>query len=138
MTTERDILYQRINDRVDKMIENGLVEEVKSLKDKYLTSRVLNTGIGYKEFYDYLFEDVSLEKVIDCIKKDSRRFAKRQYTFFNHQFDVNWFEVNFLDFSKTKRARSTVISTLEVFIISKCGGIISFLRIASIADSSKI
>ena len=101
LTTERDILYQRINDRVDKMIENGLVEEVKSLKDKYLTSRVLNTGIGYKEFYDYLFEDVSLEKVIDCIKKDSRRFAKRQYTFFNHQFDVNWFEVNFLDFSKT-------------------------------------
>ena len=83
------------------MIENGFVEEVKSLKDKYLTSRVLNTGIGYKEFYDYLFEDVSLEKVIDCIKKDSRRFAKRQYTFFNHQFDVNWFEVNFLDFSKT-------------------------------------
>ena len=101
LTTERDILYQRINDRVDKMIENGLVEEVKSLKDKYLTSRVLNTGIGYKEFYDYLFEDVSLEKVIDCIKKDSRRFAKRQYTFFNHQFDVSWFEVNFLDFSKT-------------------------------------
>ena len=101
LTTERDILYQRINDRVDKMIENGLVEEVKSLKDKYLTSRVLNTGIGYKEFYDYLFEDVSLEKVIDCIKKDSRRFAKRQYTFFNYQFDVNWFEVNFLDFSKT-------------------------------------
>lgn len=101
LTTERDILYQRINDRVDKMIENGLVEEVKSLKDKYLTSRVLNTGIGYKEFYDYLFEDVSLEKVIDSIKKDSRRFAKRQYTFFNHQFDVNWFEVNFSDFSKT-------------------------------------
>ncbi len=101
LTTERDILYQRINDRVDKMIENGLVEEVKSLKDKYLTSRVLNTGIGYKEFYDYLFEDVPLEKVIDCIKRDSRRFAKRQYTFFNHQFDVNWFEVNFSDFSKT-------------------------------------
>lgn len=101
LTTERDILYQRINDRVDKMIENGLVEEVKSLKDKYLTSRVLNTGIGYKEFYDYLFEDVSLEEVIDSIKKDSRRFAKRQYTFFNHQFDVNWFEVNFSDFSKT-------------------------------------
>lgn len=101
LTTERDILYQRINERVEKMIENGLVEEVKGLKDKYLSSRVLNTGIGYKEFYDYLFGDVSLEEVIDCIKRDSRRFAKRQYTFFNHQFDVTWFEVNFLDFSKT-------------------------------------
>lgn len=101
LTTERDILYQRINDRVEKMIEDGLVEEVKELKDKYLTSRVLNNGIGYKEFYDYLFGELSLEEVIDNIKRDSRRFAKRQYTFFNNQFEVKWFEVNFLDFSKT-------------------------------------
>lgn len=101
LTTERDILYQRINDRVEKMIEDGLVEEVKGLKDKYLTSRVLNKGIGYKEFYDYLFGELSLEEVIDNIKRDSRRFAKRQYTFFNNQFEVKWFEVNFLDFSKT-------------------------------------
>lgn len=101
LTTDRKILYQCINDRVDKMLENGLVEEVKSLKDKYLTSRVLNTGIGYKEFYDYLFGDTSLEEVIDNIKRDSRRFAKRQYTFFNNQFEVKWFDVNFEDFSKT-------------------------------------
>lgn len=101
LTTDRKILYQRINDRVDKMLENGLVEEVKSLKDKYLTSRVLNTGIGYKEFYNYLFGDTSLEEVIDNIKRDSRRFAKRQYTFFNNQFEVKWFDVNFEDFSKT-------------------------------------
>lgn len=101
LTTDRKILYQRINDRVDKMLENGLVEEVESLKDKYLTSRVLNTGIGYKEFYNYLFGDTSLEEVIDNIKRDSRRFAKRQYTFFNNQFKVKWFDVNFEDFSKT-------------------------------------
>ena len=101
LTCDRDILYERINDRVDEMIKKGLVEEVTNLKDKYKTSRVLNSGIGYKEFYDYFYSDASLDVVIDRIKLDSRRYAKRQYTFFRNQFDVKWFSVNFLDFNKT-------------------------------------
>ena len=101
LTCDRDLLYERINDRVDKMINDGLVDEINSLKDKYEVSRVLNSGIGYKEFYDYLFEDVSLDRVVDRIKLDSRRYAKRQYTFFRHQFDVKWFDVDFKNFNNT-------------------------------------
>ena len=101
LTTSRDYLYERINNRVDKMIEDGLLDEINSLKEKYPKSRILNSGIGYKEFYDYLFNPKDLDSVIEEIKKDSRRFAKRQYTFFNHQFNTKWFEVNFSDFDKT-------------------------------------
>ena len=101
LTTDRDVLYERINKRVDIMVENGLIDEINSLKDKYMDSRVLNTGIGYKEFYEYLYSDKPLDVVLDEIKQDSRRFAKRQYTFFNHQFDTKWFDVNFDNFNET-------------------------------------
>lgn len=101
LTTERSILYERINKRVDVMMENGLLNEIESLKKFYPKSRILNSGIGYKEFSDYLFNNKSLETVIEEIKQNSRRYAKRQYTFFRHQFDTNWFDVNFTDFSKT-------------------------------------
>lgn len=101
LTTSRDYLYERINTRVDIMIKNGLLDEINSLKDYYPNSRILNSGIGYKEFSDYLFNNQSLEETIDQIKLDSRRYAKRQYTFFKHQFQTNWFDVNFEDFNKT-------------------------------------
>ena len=97
LTTDRDIVYKRINDRVDNMINNGLLDEIDSLKDYYDNSRILNSAIGYKEFNT----DNSIEEIIEEIKKDSRHFAKRQYTFFNHQFNVKWFNVNFNDFDKT-------------------------------------
>ncbi len=101
LTTDRDYLYERINKRVDIMINNGLLDEINSLKDKYKSSRILNSGIGYKEFYDYLFNSKDLDSVIESIKQDSRRFAKRQYTFFNHQFDTKWIEVDFSNFNNT-------------------------------------
>lgn len=101
LTTDREYLYERINKRVDIMMENGLLDEIKSLKDKYQNSRILNSGIGYKEFSDYLFNNKPLEIVLDEIKQDSRRFAKRQYTFFNHQFDTKWFDVDFNNFNNT-------------------------------------
>ena len=101
LTTDRDYLYERINNRVDKMINTGLLDEIKSLKPYYLTSRVLNTGIGYKEFYSHLYENKSLEETINEIKQDSRRYAKRQYTFFKHQFDTKWFDVDFNNFNNT-------------------------------------
>ena len=101
LTTERSKLYDRINNRVDQMINNGLLDEIISLKEKYPTSRILNSGIGYKEFYDYLYNSKPLDEVIAEIKQDSRRYAKRQYTFFKHQFNTTWFDVNFNDFNQT-------------------------------------
>ena len=110
LTTDRDYLYERINDRVDSMISNGLIDEVQSLKDYYKNSRILNSAIGYKEFYDYLFNNKELDATIEEIKKDSRRFAKRQYTFFKHQFDVNWFDVDFNNFDNTINEVNTFIN----------------------------
>ena len=104
LTTNRDYLYERINKRVDIMLQNGLLEEVTSLKDKYKNSRILNSGIGYKEFYDYFYANKNLEDVLEQIKLDSRRYAKRQYTFFKHQFNTQWFDVNFNDFNQTIEA----------------------------------
>ena len=101
LTTDRDYLYERINNRVDIMINNGLLDEINSLKEKYPNSRILNSGIGYKEFYDYLYNSKDLDSVIESIKQDSRRFAKRQYTFFNHQFDTKWITVDFNNFNNT-------------------------------------
>ena len=101
LTTSRDNLYERINKRVDTMLENGLLKEVTTLKDRYKNSRILNSGIGYKEFADYFFNNASLDNVIEKIKQDSRRYAKRQYTFFKHQFNTTWFDVNFNNFDKT-------------------------------------
>lgn len=101
LTTDREILYKRIDKRVDIMMENGLLDEINSLKEDYKNSRILNSGIGYKEFYDYLYSNKSLETVIEEIKKNSRHFAKRQYTFFNHQFNTNWFNVDLNNFDNT-------------------------------------
>ena len=101
LTTDREFLYERIHKRVDQMMENGLLEEVTSLKEYYPTSRILNSGIGYQEFAEYFQGEKTLEEVVEEIKQHSTRFAKRQYTFFNHQFPTKWYDVNFEDFSKT-------------------------------------
>ena len=97
LTTDREKLYDRINKRVDIMIENGLLAEVRNFYDKGLKI----DGIGYKELYGYFDGDISLDEAIELIKRNSRRYAKRQYTFFNHQFDMKWFEVNFDNFNET-------------------------------------
>ena len=102
LTTIRKNLYDIINNRVDKMIDNGLIDEVKSFYDKKIRSKAIMTGIGYKELYSYFDGEISLEDAIELIKKNSRHLAKRQYTFFNNQFnDIKWFNTNYLDFSKT-------------------------------------
>ena len=101
LTTERDNLYNIINNRVDKMVIEGLVEEVKYYYDKGIRSKALTSGIGYKEIYDYFDNKVSLEDAIENIKKNSRHYAKRQYTFFNHQLDVKWFNVDYDNFNNT-------------------------------------
>ena len=101
LTTDRDILYDRINKRVDIMLSEGLLEEVKSFYDKGIRTKAIETAIGYKELYEYLDKKVTLEESINNIKRNSRRYAKRQYTFFNNQLDVNWFNVDFNNFDNT-------------------------------------
>ena len=101
LTTSRDYLYERINKRVEIMLKNGLLDEIESLKLRYSNSRILNSGIGYKEFADYFQSKKTIDEVIEQIKLDSRRYAKRQYTFFKHQFNTKWFDVNFNDFNET-------------------------------------
>ena len=70
LTTSRDKLYDRINKRVDEMVDDGLIDEVKSLYDKNIRSKAIMTGIGYKELYDYFDSKISLEEAIDLIKKE--------------------------------------------------------------------
>lgn len=95
LTRNRTHLYQIINDRVDQMISNGLIEEAKSLFIKNYDKRALNTAIGYKEIFSYFKGDLSKEEAIEKIKQNSRHYAKRQYTFFNNQFDnIKWYNVD--------------------------------------------
>lgn len=101
LTTTREKLYDIINLRVDKMIEDGLIDEVKSFYDKNIRSKAISTGIGYKELYDYFDGNISLDDAINLIKSRSRKYAKRQYTWFNNQMDVKWFDVDFSNFDNT-------------------------------------
>lgn len=87
----RDELYKRIDARVDKMIKDGLVEEVKLINEKYDSSLQSLQAIGYKEMFSYLKGDISLEDTISLIKKNTRNYAKRQMTFLRHQFDVHYY-----------------------------------------------
>lgn len=88
ITCDRKILHERIEKRVDIMISNGLIEEVSQF-DSTLPSQ---TAIGYKEVHQYLEGEISKERAIELIKRNSRRFAKRQYTWFNNKMDVSWYE----------------------------------------------
>ncbi|MFP4456489.1 MAG: tRNA (adenosine(37)-N6)-dimethylallyltransferase MiaA [Halanaerobiales bacterium] len=94
LKTDRNTLYQRINQRVDKMIESGLIEEVKYLLRKYDLSKVAKQAIGYKEVIDYLTGISTYDEMIRIIKRESRRYAKRQLTWFNRLDNIKWF---FLD-----------------------------------------
>ena len=110
LTTSRDILYDRINKRVDIMIQDGLIEEVKNLYDQNIRSKAIMTGIGYKELYEYFDNKISLDDAIELIKKRSRHYAKRQYTWFNNQMSIKWFNVDFKNFDNTVK---DVIDYLE-------------------------
>ena len=101
LTTNRDILYKRINDRVDEMVRDGLIKEVKDLYDSNIHTIPINTAIGYKELYKYFNNEISMEEAIDLIKRNSRRYAKRQYTWINNKMNVKWFDVNLNNFDST-------------------------------------
>lgn len=93
-TMERETLYQRINQRVDKMVEDGLVEEINKLLEHGVTFEDhAMQGIGYREWKNYFDKTMSLEEVVEEIKKHSRQFAKRQYTWFNNQMPIHWVDM---------------------------------------------
>lgn len=101
LTTDRKVLYDKINTRVDIMMKEGLLNEVKDFYEKGIRTKPLLNAIGYKEIYSYLDGNISLEEAIDKIKQNSRHYAKRQYTFFNHQLPVVWFETDYNNFNNT-------------------------------------
>jgi tRNA dimethylallyltransferase len=95
LTMARDLLYERINERVEKMAANGLVEEVKSFFDKGYTEEFTSMkAIGYKELFPYLKGEMSLEECITILKQNTRRYAKRQLTWFTHQANPIFIEVD--------------------------------------------
>ena len=104
LTTDRETLYKRINKRVIDMFNNGLVDEVKHYINDYQNSKALQTGIGYKEVVKYLKGNISKEECIELIQKNSRHYAKRQYTFFNNQLPVKWYITDYNNFENTIKA----------------------------------
>ena len=115
----REKLYQRINDRVDKMLDNGLINEVKAFYDKKVFTKPLLSGIGYKELYQYFDGKITYDEAISLIKRNSRRYAKRQYTFFNHQFNIRWFNVNIDNFGETISEVTKYINEIKKDYISR-------------------
>jgi tRNA dimethylallyltransferase len=98
----REKLYDRINSRVDVMVENGLIEEVKSFFDQGYSKELQSMqGIGYKELYPYFEGNMDLNDCLNRIKQLSRNYAKKQFTWFNNQMSVNWYDVNLEDFDQT-------------------------------------
>jgi tRNA dimethylallyltransferase len=94
LTMERDMLYERINQRVDIMLEEGLLEEVKKLYDQGIKDCQSVLAIGYKELYAYFDGNCSLEEAIETLKRNSRRYAKRQLTWFKNQMEIEWFDMS--------------------------------------------
>jgi tRNA dimethylallyltransferase len=94
LTMDRDLLYNRINFRVDQMMEQGLLEEVQYFYKKGLRDCQSIQAIGYKELYDYLDGRISFEQAIGNLKQNSRRYAKRQLTWFRNKMDVEWFDMS--------------------------------------------
>lgn len=92
LSWDRDILYQRINKRVDMMIEQGLIQEVEEITKKYKTFPTAMQGLGYKEVVEYLDGKITKEEMIEKIKQETRRYAKRQLTWFRKNKQTIWLD----------------------------------------------
>lgn len=103
LNTDRPVLYERIDRRVDVMLAQGLVEEVKKLKEMGCTRELISMqGLGYKEILAYLDGETSLEEAVYILKRDTRHFAKRQLTWFKRERDVRWLNLPEFDNDRTK------------------------------------
>ncbi len=94
LSMEREKLYQRINERVDQMMKEGLLEEVQWLYDRGLQGSQSARGIGYKELLMHLEGKASLSEAVELLKRNSRRYAKRQLTWFRNKENVEWFDMS--------------------------------------------
>ena len=113
LKSDRETLYKRMNDRVDIMLENGLLEEAKSLKDKKNFTNI----IGYKELNQYFKGLISLDEAVLLIKQNTRRYSKRQFTWFNNQMkDIKWFDVNYDNFNETLNEIDTYLNHKNVVL----------------------
>jgi len=111
LSMDRDVLYQRINERVDKMIEAGLVEEVRLLLDRgYQPGLTSMQGLGYKELVPYLYGEITLEQAINDIKQRTRHFAKRQLSWFRRMTEIQWFDMT--DPEERPRVSETIMQIL--------------------------
>lgn len=113
LNKDREILYDSINLRIDKMIEAGLINEVKGLRDmNYTKDLVSMRGLGYKEIFQYLEGDLSLDEAIYILKRDTRHFAKRQLTWFKREKEVTW--MNYEDYENNQeRILDYILKLLE-------------------------
>lgn len=100
LTTSRDVLYQKISERFDQMLV-PLIDEVKPYFLKGISSKPLMSAIGYKELYSFFENKKTLQEVVEECKKNTRNYAKRQYTWFENQMNITWFSVNYENFKKT-------------------------------------
>lgn len=114
LNMDRKILYERINQRVDKMLSEGLIEEVRNLiKEGYDKNLVSMQGIGYKEIVEYLEGNISLEETVIILKRNTRRFAKRQFTWFLRDTNVKWFDIS------TINDIDSTVDSIQDFISSR-------------------
>ena len=112
LNREREHLYERINKRVDIIMDNGLIDEVKNLlKMGYTKDMISMQGIGYKEIIKYLDGEYTLDEAIDIIKRDSRRYAKRQLTWFRRYDDAKWFNLD--EYSDSQVLKNDIIMHIE-------------------------
>lgn len=115
LNRDRQALYDRINLRVDIMLKNGLIEEVKGLLEKGYTKDMISMqGIGYKEIIKYFDGEYTLDEAIEIIKRDSRRYAKRQLTWFRRYEDAKWFEID--KFDSAEDLKDAVVSYVKEMI----------------------
>lgn len=113
LNDDRAKLYERIDMRVDLMLQDGLIEEVKGLLDMGCTREMVSMqGLGYKEMIDYLNGDISLEEAVYIIKRDTRHFAKRQLTWFRRERDVRW--INKSDFSSEEEILADMLEQMNI------------------------
>lgn len=114
----RELLYERIEKRVDQMLTEGLVAEVEALKERGCTRDMVSMqGLGYKEILDHLAGICTLEEAIDTIKKDTRHFAKRQLTWFRREREVTWVEKD--RFKNAQEVLTFLIADYKKYIGSK-------------------
>ena len=127
LNDRRDRLYAKIDQRVDQMIEEGLVEEVRQLKQmEYTRDMVSMQGLGYKEILDYLDGKCTLEEAVYTIKRDTRHFAKRQITWFKRERQVIWIEKEEYNYDEEKILEAMMKHMEGVLCCENCSGVQNF------------